>query len=395
VPEPAPVPGGSETGAPAQGNEEKTFAPMTSTGLYVHLPFCRVRCTYCAFAVSADQSLESRYVAALEREIESRADGEPADTIFFGGGTPSRTRPELLERVAAALRRGFRLSTELEFSIEANPEDIDRESIERWRAMGVNRLSIGIQSLHDRELLPLGRVHGSEGARRAMELVAGSGLRFSVDLILGLPNQSTESFRRSLDGAISSGVGHVSVYMLDLEEGTTLARQVAQKKTAVPEDESVGEAYVTAIDLLEKAGFHQYEISNFARSGEECRHNLRYWRRLPYFGFGLSAHSFLLGHRFANVRDVGTYVERMETGASPVDFEETIGAEEDRRERILLGLRQVAGMESREFFDLCGKEGSEWVRQGELEGWVRQFGNRIALTPAGFLLSNEYISRLF
>lgn len=368
---------------------------MISTGLYIHFPFCRVRCTYCAFAVSTDQSQESRYVAALEREIAQRASGEPVDTMFFGGGTPSRTSPDLLERITGALRRGFDLTSDLEFSIEANPEDIDPEAIERWRAMGVNRLSIGIQSLSDVELRPLGRVHGVDGARRAMKLLAESGIRFSVDLILGLPSQSSDSFRRSLDGAILSGAGHVSVYMLDLEEGTTLARQVAQKKTAIPEDESVGEAYFEAIDHLERAGFHQYEISNFAQTGQESRHNLRYWRRLPYFGFGLSAHSFLGGRRFANVRDLGAYIERMEAGSSPVDFEETIGAGEDRRERILLGLRQVEGMDSGEFLDLCGKEGSEWIRQGMIEGWVRQSGNRVALTPAGFLLSNEYISRLF
>jgi len=368
---------------------------MISTGLYVHFPFCRVRCTYCAFAVSADQSLQSRYVGALQREIAQRAAGEPVDSIFFGGGTPSRTSPDLLGRITGALREAFDLSPDLEFSMEANPEDIEPAAIERWRTMGVNRLSIGIQSLSDLELRPLGRVHGVDGARRAMKLVAGSGMRFSVDLILGLPGQSGDSFSRSLHEAILSGTGHVSVYMLDLEEGTTLARQVAQKKTVIPEDESVGEAYFGAIDQLERAGFHQYEISNFARAGQECRHNLRYWRRLPYYGFGLSAHSFLGGQRFANVRDPGAYIERMEAGASPVDFEETIGADEDRRERILLGLRQVAGMDSGEFLDLCGKEGSEWIRQGKLEGWVKQSGDRVALTPAGFLLSNEYISRLF
>lgn len=368
---------------------------MISTGLYVHFPFCRVRCTYCAFAVLADQSLERRYVEALEREIAQRAGGEQVDTIFFGGGTPSRTGPDLLARIAGALCEAFEPTPDLEFSMEANPEDIEPAAIERWRRMGVNRLSIGIQSLSDPELLPLGRVHGAQGARRAMKLVAGSGMRFSVDLILGLPGQSSDSFSRSLHEAILSGAGHVSVYMLDLEEGTTLARQVAQKRTVIPEDEKVGDVYFEAIDQLERAGFHQYEISNFARAEEECRHNLRYWRRLPYYGFGLSAHSFLGGKRFSNVRDPGAYVERMEAGVSAVDFEETIGADEDRRERILLGLRQVSGMDSGEFLELCGKEGSEWIRQGKLEGWVRQSADRVALTPAGFLLSNEYISRLF
>lgn len=368
---------------------------MTPTGLYVHLPFCRLRCTYCAFAVSVDSSQESRYVAALELEIAQRASGEPVDTIFFGGGTPSRTSPDLLQRITGALRAGFQTDPALEFSIEANPEDINSEAIERWRMMGVNRLSIGIQSLKAAELWPLGRVHGVDGALRAMKLAAESGMQFSVDLILGLPGQTSESFRRSLDGAILSGAGHVSVYMLDLEEGTSLARQVAQKKTVVPEEESVGEAYFGAIEQLERGGFRQYEISNFARPGQESMHNLRYWRRQPYFGFGLSAHSFLSGRRFANVRDLGAYIERMEAGVSTVDFEETIGPGEDRRERILLGLRQVAGIDSDEFLDLCGKEGSEWIRQGVLEGWVRQSGDRVALTPAGFLLSNEYISRLF
>ncbi len=362
-----------------------------SVGAYIHLPFCRVRCTYCPFAISTDLSLQDLYTEALVREISTRGAGEPVDTLFFGGGTPSRTSRENLQKVVTQLRASLSIAADAEFSMEANPEDVDDEEIGFWQSLGVNRISIGVQSFHDGELRPLGRVHGAALAHRAVGQVVQSGLRASLDLILGLPGQTDESVRISVQAAIDSGVGHLSLYMLDLEEGTALARQVGQGRVDLPDDDAVARLYREVLDRLNEAGLHQYEISNFARAGEECRHNLRYWRREEYFGFGNAAHSFLGNRRFANRRDVKSYI------ADPlaVEFTESLTSDEERREVLFLQLRQSAGIDYEDVVRRCGQEGIAWTERGLNEGWLQWKGARVAFTPAGFLLSNEYISQLF
>ena len=357
-------------------------------GLYIHLPFCRVHCAYCPFAISTNIGLQDDYTAALVREIEGRAEGEAVDTIFFGGGTPSRTSRQNLTRVVDALRSSFAIDPDAEFSLEANPEDITPDAIAFWRSLGVNRLSIGVQSFHDAELRPLGRVHGRERALEAIRDAVASGIRTSIDLILGLPNQTASSFRETLDIAIDSGVGHLSLYMLDLEEGTALAKQVDAGRMTLPEEDDVAALYVEAIERLNAAGLAQYEISNF---GDVCLHNLRYWRREPYLGFGLAAHSFAGERRFANTRDIARYI----AGGGETDLDESLGPAEQRRETIFLRLRQSAGIDYDDIVSMCGEEGIEWIARGLDDGWLRRDGARVAFTPAGFLLSNDYISQLF
>ena len=360
-------------------------------GVYVHLPFCRVRCSYCAFAVSTDDSRQDAYVEALLQEIAARAHGERVDTVFFGGGTPSRTGVLQLRRIAERLRERFAFEPGAEFSMEANPEDVTGDTIAAWRAIGVNRLSVGVQSFDDRELRPLGRIHGSTVAAAAVGAAVATGIRTSLDLILGLPNQTAASFRSTLDRAIDLGASHLSIYMLDLEDGSALQKQVANGSVAIPDDELVAALYMEAIDRLHAAGLAQYEISNFAAAGEECRHNLRYWKREPYFGFGLGAHSFLEERRFANHRDLAAYV------ALPTEseFAEELTDVERKRETIFLRLRRPAGLDYEEVVQLCGKDGAEWIEHGVGEGWLRRDGSRVALTPSGFLVSNELISQLF
>lgn len=360
-------------------------------GLYLHLPFCRVHCTYCPFAISTDLSLQDAYTAALLAEIDARAGGL-ADTLYLGGGTPSRMSLPNLRTILERVRSRFLIAPEAEVTIEANPEDISEETLREWRALGINRVSIGVQSFHDAELLPLGRVHGATRAREAVALAVREGFRASLDLILGLPNQTVASFRETLQTAIALGVGHISLYMLDLEEGTPLAVQVARGRTALPEEDDVAELYLEAVSTLAAAGLQQYEISNFARAGEESRHNLRYWRREPYHGLGLGAHSFLGERRFANTRDIRRYI------ADPLaarDFEEELGEAEQRREVIFLRLRQASGIDYADLVRLAGQEGIAWTERGLTDGWLRREGARVAFTPSGFLLSNEYISQLF
>ena len=365
-----------------------------SIGVYVHLPFCRAHCSYCAFAISTDLSREEAYVDALVREIQASGLGPGAsvDTLYFGGGTPSRTSISNLRRIVDAIRARFDVSPDAEFSMEANPEDITDEAIAAWRALLVNRLSIGVQSFMDEELAPLGRVHGGAVAASAVTGAARSGIRTNLDLILGLPQQTAESFSKTLDTAISLGAGHVSLYMLDLEEHSPLAVQVDRGRTALPEEGLVADLYVQAITTLERGGLRQYEISNFARPGEECRHNLRYWTRSEYLGFGLGAHSFAGNRRFANTRDIRRYIEH---SPKTEDFSESLGSDEERRETLFLRLRQAGGIDYEHVARLCGQEGIEWMDRGLRDGWLRRVGRNVAFTPAGFLLSNEYISQLF
>ncbi len=361
-------------------------------GVYLHLPFCHTHCTYCPFAISTDLSQQDAYTDALVREIEA-APRTAIDTIYLGGGTPSRTSLANLERIFAALHARFDVAPDAEISMEANPEDVHEESVAAWRAMGVNRLSMGVQSFHDDELRAISRVHERQRAIDAVQAAVASGVRTNLDLMLGLPHQTAESFRETLGTAVDLGAGHLSLYMLDLEEKTPLEVQVARGRVTLPEEDLVADLYLETIGILAARGLAQYEISNFAKAGEECRHNLRYWTRGEYHGFGLGAHSFLGGRRFANTRDIRRYID-----ASPNagDFSEDLGETEVRRETIFLNLRQVSGMCYEELLRLCGQEGVEWSERGLQGGWLRRGEDgRVAFTPSGFLQSNEYISQLF
>lgn len=360
-------------------------------GLYLHLPFCRVHCTYCPFAISTDAGLQDRYTDALLREIAG-APESAVESVYFGGGTPSRTSLPNLERILGAIRQKFEITPDAEVSLEANPEDLTAESLAAWRAMGINRISVGVQSFHDGELAVIGRVHDRQRAIEAVRLAADSGVRTNLDLILGLPGQTAESFRETLDLAVSLGAGHLSLYMLDLEERTPLQVQVSRGRVVLPEDEQTAGLYAGAVERLAGAGLQQYEVSNFAREGQECRHNLRYWTRGEYLGFGMAAHSFVGESRFANTRDIRAYLQRSPDAR---DFSETLGPGERRRETIFLQLRRSAGMCYEDVRRLCGQEGLSWIERGLRDGWLKRVDDRVAFTTAGFLQSNDLISQLF
>ena len=366
------------------------------TGIYVHLPFCRVKCTYCAFAVSTDLRLEEAYGEALIREIETRAvSGMPADTLFWGGGTPSRSAFEWLARFDRAIRERFALAPDAEVTLEANPEDVDARSIAAWKDLGVNRLSIGVQSLHDDELRPLGRIHGRARALEALDAAVASGLRTSADLILGLPGQTVASCVESIDGVLGAGVGHLSMYMLDLEPGSALESRVARAIVDLPDDEEVAEMYLAAIERAAAAGLEQYEISNFARPGERSAHNLRYWERRSYAGFGAGAHSFEGTTRRGNTKDVRVYIDAIARGEEPLAMIESLDAGAEARERIFLALRRSEGIGYPELIEWSEGDGRGWCERGMEQGWLEKFGERIRFTPRGFLLSSELVAQLF
>lgn len=371
-----------------------------ATGIYLHLPFCAVHCAYCPFAIATDLSLEDRYAAALIHEIEARAAGEAAATLCLGGGTPSRMSAANLTAIVDAARARLRLDAGAEVTLEANPEDVSEAALGTWRALGMNRLSIGVQSFNDAELTAIGRIHDAAAARAAVRLAVAHGFRTSLDLILGLPRQTPASFLATLDEALATGVGHLSLYMLDLDETTPLQIQVARGRTAVPGDEEVAALYATAVERIAAAGLMQYEISNFARPGEESRHNLRYWMREPYAGFGMGAHSFDGERRFANTRNIRQYIDFWQrpgarASEAPLELSEILGPGEQKRETLFLRLRQTRGIDYEEMAALCGTEGIEWISRGLEDGWLRRDGQRVGFTASGFLLSNEYISQLF
>jgi len=360
-------------------------------GLYLHLPFCSTHCTYCPFAISTDLALQDQYTDALIRESRGKAP-TTIQSVYLGGGTPSRTSIENLRKIFDAVHARFVVAEDAEISMESNPEDYEAGSLEAWRALGVSRISIGVQSFVDAELEAISRIHDRARALAAVRTAVASGARVSLDLMLGLPQQTAASFRETLDTAIDLGVGHLSLYMLDLEERTPLEVQVARGRVILPDEGLVADLYVEAIERLRAAGLVQYEISNFARTGEECIHNLRYWTRGEYLGLGLAAHSFLGGERFANTRDIRKYIQ---TSPNARDFSEVLGPDEVRRETIFLQLRQTGGMCYEDLVALCGQEGIAWTERGIEEGWLRRVEERVAFTPQGFLHSNDFISQLF
>lgn len=379
-----------------EAEEPGSPIPAAEPGLYVHLPFCRVRCTYCAFAISTDQRLESRYMEALARELRLRAaDGRRFGTVYLGGGTPSRLSEQGVERLARSLAE-LDISTAAERTLEANPEDVDPRRLHWWTAeLGINRISLGVQSFHDEELRPLGRQHGGKGATRAVEMIAGHVERLSIDLMLGLPHQTLASVASNVRDATRAGVGHISLYILDLEEGSALERQVRTGAARLPADDTTAGMYREVVLRAEQAGLVQYEVSNFARPGQEAVHNRRYWQRVPYVGVGLGAHSFDGARRSANTRSIDEYVEMLEAGKLPETFEETLSPEEVRHERLLLGMRQAAGLEIDEVRELAGEAVIPWLEEGVQAGWLAIQEQRVSFTVEGFLLSDGLISRLF
>ena len=320
-------------------------AAASRFGAYVHIPFCRRVCPYCDFAVVAGgNALLDRYAAAVEAEIAAAAPfPRPLDAVFVGGGTPSRLDPDILGRVLRALADRFGLTAGAEVSLEANPEDWSPRLAARLVAAGLNRVSLGAQSFDAGVLAALGRRHrpGEAGAAVAAALDAGFAA-VNLDLIFGTPGESAASWRASVESALATGAGHLSVYALTVEHGTPLSRAVAAGAPA-PDPDRQAEQWEEAAGLAATAGLVRYETSNFARSGQACLYNLITWAQGCYEGFGAGAHRHREGRRSWNVRRVERYVERLEAGGSPISGEEALGCWEREQERLVLGLRRAAG----------------------------------------------------
>jgi len=364
-------------------------------GLYVSIPFCKFKCTYCNFASGVFPQAElDRYLAALAREI--RQFSGDADTVYFGGGTPSLLTPAQWERLNAVLRDRFTIAPGAEITLEAAPGGFDAERVDAWVRSGVNRVSLGVQSFVERELRAVGRPHTAEGVERDIALLRATGISdFGVDLIAGLPLQTPETWEESLDWIGRLKPSHVSVYILEVDEDSrlgaeSLAGGARYSASHLPSDDATADFYTHAQSRLAEFGFEQYEISNFAQPGRESRHNRKYWSCEPYLGFGVDAHSYDGTERRGNVEDIDEYIARLERGESPVATREPVDDRRRAEERLFLGLRQTAGV------TITAADQQRY--SGEIAhlaaaGLVESSSERLRLTPRGLLLSNEVFEK--
>ena len=359
-------------------------------GLYISIPFCKFKCTYCNFASGVfPRALLERYLAALEKEILGFSG--VADTVYLGGGTPSLLTAGQIQRLFRTVHEVFQVPP-AEVTLEAAPGTFDVALVAEWVRCGVNRVSLGVQSFVEQELRAVGRPHRAETVSEDIARLRAAGIReVSVDLIAGLPHQTRQSWEESLDWIARLAPEHVSVYILEVDEDSRLGAELLAEgarysAAAVPGEDTIADLYTRAGERLGEMGYRQYEISNFALPGRESRHNRKYWEMEPYLGFGVDAHSFDGCERRANVDTIEEYVERMERGESPVASLEPMDDRRRGQERLFLGLRQTAGValgeRDRERY---GGEISHLAAAGLLEF----LGGRLRLTARGRLLSNE------
>ena len=320
-------------------------------GIYIHVPFCRSKCTYCGFYSIVDFSLKDSFIEALTKEFELRSQivkDRVFKTIYIGGGTPSTLDPPDFLKIFDSLRKNYKIADNAEITVEVNPESVSEDLIKILISEGVNRISMGVQSAVERELRLLGRIHDLKTAERAVKLIQDQGIEnINVDLIFGIPGQSVSDFEKSLEWAIKQDVKHISTYSLTLERGTELHRLVKVGKLKMPDETGVIELYRVRDKVLKNHGFVRYEISNFSRPGYECKHNLIYWYHGEYIGFGPSAASFLYESppvRFQNRRSLKLYVEHLLNGNLPPGDSEALDRKSLLLERIFLYIRTIRGL---------------------------------------------------
>jgi oxygen-independent coproporphyrinogen-3 oxidase len=367
-------------------------------GLYLHVPFCSSICNYCNFNRGLfEAGLKDRYVAALEREIRAAPRGTPADTIFFGGGTPSLLEPGEIGRLVGACRDTFTLPADAEVTLETNPETSSTARMEQFRAAGVNRISFGVQSFREAELRRLGRIHSADRARAAVREARAAGFdNLSLDLMMWLPQQTRDDWRESVEGLVDLAPEHASLYLLELYPNAPLKEEMARSGWSLAPDEDAAEMYLWSLTRLDEAGYRQYEISNAARPGRESRHNLKYWRDGAWLGFGCGAHSTRNGVRWKNVSSTDEYVTRVNAGAPVVADRRVLTPDERLEDALFTGLRLSEGLD----LEAVGAryEVDVWARFGQalqpfVDGrFVVRDGARLRLTREGMLVANEIMA---
>jgi oxygen-independent coproporphyrinogen-3 oxidase len=368
-----------------------------SAGVYIHIPFCRSRCSYCDFATDVYKSAEivESYVSALVKEIDFFPRCETIDTIYFGGGTPSLLKPEQFEKILESVHKKFSVAQNAEITMEMNPATVTLETLKEYKSAGVNRTSFGAQTFDDTELKRLGRKHTAADVRETIELLRAADFRnVSFDLIAGLPRQTLKDWERNLDEALKLHPEHLSLYLLEIHEATPLAEQIRSRRQPLPDEELAAEMYELMLEKIALKNYRQYEISNFSQPTFESRHNSKYWTLDAVFGFGCSAHSFDgAAMRYSNERDTARYVSLIERENSAVVYREEINA---ASEFIFLGLRLTEGINLNEYekrfgTNLTEKYAADLMRLTNLD-LIESVENHLRLTRKGFLFSNEVFS---
>jgi oxygen-independent coproporphyrinogen III oxidase len=372
--------------------------------LYIHIPFCIKKCLYCDFfSVLYNAQTAEKYTDALCKELRLKKDfAKSLKAIYIGGGTPSLLPDECFTKLFQCLRNTYHFSPDIEITVETNPGTLDRPKINAMVSTGVNRLSVGIQSFHDNELLFLGRIHDAEEAFRSIDLIKKACIKnFSIDLMYGIPGQTRESWETSLAKAADLSPSHISTYELTLEENTPLYAIIKSGPIAMPDEDLVLEMYNHTINYLAGHGYEHYEISNFALPGFKCIHNLNYWNRGKYIGVGAGAHSFVNGVRTKNIADINKYIDSLNTGIIHKTESLMITPAESLKEFIFLGLRKTEGINAKNI--LSSTIGNREVfkalidASGELicEGYLELNEDYLRLTRKGIVISNTIIVKLF
>jgi oxygen-independent coproporphyrinogen-3 oxidase len=392
---------------------------MRKIGIYVQVPFCQTKCTYCNFHTGVVASSRfAPYVEAVCREIREHREflgaagiswgsGEwrvtsdeqegpefVVDTVYIGGGTPSLLNPVHLQNLLDAIRETF-AGDLAEVTLEADPETVEAEKAEAWVRAGINRVSFGLQSCVDKELMAAGRMHRRADIYRAAPILRAAAIRnISFDLIAGMPHQTKESWRQSLEELEALAPEHVSVYLLEVDEGSRLGKELLQgggrySAGAVPSEDEMADFYEMAQEKLGAAGYHHYEISNWAKPGFESKHNLKYWRREAYLGFGAGAHSFSGNERWASAHDAAEYVKAVESGRLPIEQHEVLTAERALEEELFLGLRQLDGIDVGQIERAYGVSLAKKIEPLQSNGFLERDGNMLKLATDRLAVSNE------
>jgi oxygen-independent coproporphyrinogen III oxidase len=387
---------------------------MDNLGIYIQVPFCQTKCTYCNFhtgVVSAGRF--APYADAVCHEIREHRElwslsgvavpeslgSAVVNTVYIGGGTPSLLEPALLGNMLAALRATFTCDLE-EVTLEADPETVEPEKAAAWRGLGINRISIGTQSFIDEELKAAGRMHRRSDIYRVVPILQECGIHnTSFDLIAGLPKQTRSSWAQSLAETIQLLPQHVSIYMMEIDEGSRLGLEVLQSGSRysareLPPEEEMAEFYETAQRELKAAGYEQYEISNWAKPGFASEHNLKYWRREPYLGFGAGAHSYSGPQRWAKVHDAAAYAAAISTGKTAIESVDKVTPESALEEELFLGLRQLAGINLSRIQKQYKVDLGDRVDRLSSAGMVEREGDVVRLAPGKLSISNEVIVEL-
>ena len=387
---------------------------MIPLSLYLHIPFCRHRCSYCDFnTYTSLQELQGDYVAALEQEIIqvaglARSAGQlrPVNTLFFGGGTPSLLTEEQIRRLTSAVETAFGFTADIEITMEANPETVDQDYLVAVRDAGINRLSFGMQSANANELTLLGRTHDVGTVFEAVHQARTAGFgNINLDLIYGLPAQNTADWEQSLRTALNLQPPHLSLYCLTVEQGTPMHRWLQNERILMPDPDLAAEQYELSCRLLAEVGYVHYEISNWALPGYECRHNLVYWRDQEYLGLGAGAHGKAAGYRYALVRQPRVYIRRITSGeatvyplSAAVAQEHTVDRRESMSDRVITQLRLLEeGLDLEKFESQFGQTLDDAFSGvvGQLETWdlLRRDGTQLLLTARGWFISNQVFYR--